>query len=256
MRDVNFDTLVGRFEKNIYESVKGQIRIRLLLEDLHRHVPELDRGSLHILDAGCGTGYLSSKLANTSHQFDLCDISAEMLDLAKTRFASLGEVKSAFHQVPIQGIQEHMNKACDLVMVHAVLEWLASPKEGLTSILGSVRPGGYLSLLFYNQYSLVYRHLIMGNYRRLNDRPLNGFGGTLTPINPLDPYEVENWLNDANMEIVCKTGIRTFYDYQTRQIKQERSFEDIYEMEARYARQQPFMYLGRYIHFLCFKPLS
>ena len=256
MSDVNFDTLADRFGKNIYESTKGKIRIKLLLDDVLDNIPCVDLGGLRILDAGCGSAYFSSMLAGAPHRFELCDISTEMLNQARARFELLPGVDASFHQIPLQNMQEHLDGESDLVLAHAVLEWLDKPLDGFKSVVACVRSGGYLSLLFYNKFSLVYRHLIMGNYRRLNDRALNGFGGTLTPINPLDPYDVESWVADAGLTVVRKTGIRTFYDYQTLQTKQGRSFEDTYEMESRYARQQPFMYLGRYIHFLCHKPAS
>ena len=253
MNDVNFDDLAQRFEKNIYESTKGKIRINLVSEDIQQHIPSFKQQPLDILDAGCGSAYFSAAVACPEHCYDLCDISSAMLGQARQRFKTLPHIQAEFHQFPLQQIGVQLDKQYDLVLMHAVIEWLAKPREGLASIVSSVRPGGYLSFLFYNRHSLVYRHLIMGNYRRLNDRDVKGFGGTLTPISPLDPYLVEQWVEEEGLDIVCKTGIRTFFDYQTRDVKQGRSFEDTFEMEHRYARQQPYMYLGRYIHFLCRK---
>ncbi len=253
--DKNFDDFAHRFEKNIYETTKGKLRLKLVSEDLVAGVPGIDKGGLCILDAGCGMGYMAALLAGMAHhQFTLCDISSAMLTRARRRFDDLPQTEVTFHQTAIQRAHDTFKKPFDLVLVHAVLEWLGQPKAALEAVLSAVRPGGYVSLLFYNRYALIYRHLVMGNYRRLNDRQVDGFGGTLTPTNPLDPYEVEHWLAEQGMDIVRKTGIRTFFDYQTRETKRSRSFEDTYEMEHRFARQQPFIYLGRYIHLLCKKP--
>ena len=256
LQDKNFDDFAERFGKNIYEHTKGKIRLQLLLEDFHDLVPFIEEGGLDILDAGCGIAYFSSMLANAQHKFTLCDISASMLAQARERFDNISNVDAEFHQLPVQEIHHRLERSYDVVCLHAVLEWLAEPKRGLESVFPLIKPGGYFSLLFYNRYSLVYKHLIMGNYRRLNDRDVNGFGGTLTPIHPLDPYEVEHWVESLGLTILRKTGIRTFFDYQMPDVKNGRSFEDTYEMEQRYARQQPFTYLGRYIHFLCQKPVN
>jgi S-adenosylmethionine-dependent methyltransferase len=85
------------------------------------------------------------------------------------------------------------------------------------------------------------------------ERPLEGFGGTLTPINPLVPQEMEQWLAGSGMKIVKKTGMRVFYDYLQPKTKQKRSFEDVFEMEQRFSREEPFLYLARYLHYVCEK---
>lgn len=251
LEDKNFDDFADRFEKNIYQQTKGKIRLHLTWEDIVETIPKVEAGGLDILDAGCGTAYFSSLLARAPHRFELCDISASMLAQAQARFQAIPDANVAFHQLPVQQIHTTLGRDYDLVMLHAVLEWLVHPKEALDAVLPLVRPEGYFSLLFYNRHSLVYRHLVMGNYRRLNDRDVKGFGGTLTPTNPLEPVEVEQWLTAQGMEIVRKTGIRTFFDYQPREVKTSRSFEDTLEMEKRYCREMPYLYLGRYLHFLC-----
>ncbi len=53
----------------------------------------------------------------------------------------------------------------DLVLCHAVLEWLAQPQQALHKLFGLIRPGGHLSLMFYNRDALIFRNLIRGNWR-------------------------------------------------------------------------------------------
>ena len=254
--DRNFDDFVTRFERNIYDSPKGQIRLQLLLEDLQNSVPGYGTGGLHILDAGCGSAMASSRIAALGHSLVLCDTSAAMLDQARARLGAVANSRAVFHHLPLQHLGTALNTQFDMVMAHAVLEWLADSRAGFDSLLPLVKPGGYLSLLVYNRHSLVYRHLIAGNYRRLNNRDVAGFGGTLTPTNPLDPYQVEAWIAQAGLTITCQTGMRCFYDYLTPQVKRERTMEEILQMEARYGRQKPFLYVARYIHYLCQRPAT
>jgi len=53
----------------------------------------------------------------------------------------------------------------DLVLFHAVIEWLAEPEAGLTAIAEKVKPDGHLSLLFYNRNAFVYTNVLKGRWR-------------------------------------------------------------------------------------------
>ncbi|MGD8525472.1 MAG: SAM-dependent methyltransferase, partial [Thioalkalispiraceae bacterium] len=74
---------------------------------------------------------------------------------------------------------------------------------------------------------------------------------TLTPISPLEPEMVYQWLEAEGLAILRKTGIRVMYDYMAGNVRSKRAFEDILEMEKCYAGQEPFRSLGRYIHVVC-----
>jgi len=52
------------------------------------------------------------------------------------------------------------------------------------------------------------------------------------------------------LTMLSRTGVRIIYDYLSREIRDQRSVEDILEMERRYCRQEAFIALGRYIHVL------
>ena len=55
--------------------------------------------------------------------------------------------------MPISGLftalfshcREHLDEPVDLVLLHAVLEWLKDPREVLNSLPTLTRPGGWLS---------------------------------------------------------------------------------------------------------------
>jgi S-adenosylmethionine-dependent methyltransferase len=81
--DRNFDDLVHKFRTHIYGSPKGTIRLAVLQRDIDLALEGVSKNiPLNILDAGAGAGTFSSRFAQQGHRVTLCDISANMLDLA------------------------------------------------------------------------------------------------------------------------------------------------------------------------------
>lgn len=253
--DRNFDDLARRFSANIYGSPKGQIRLAILQEDLDSLLTRIHgRAKLRILDAGCGLGYMALYLAQQGHEVVLCDHSAEMLQGAKQVFAKqVPAAKVTFIESAVQNLHQHVQGQFDLVLFHAVLEWVSDPQRTLEVLLRFIRSGGYFSLLFYNRNSLVMRNLLRGNFRKLVSEQYAGDPNSLTPTNPLLPEEVYDWLEALGLTVLSRTGVRIIYDYLSREIREQRSLDDIIQMERRFCRQEPFVALGRYMHVLAQK---
>lgn len=250
--DRNFDDLARRFTDNIYGSPKGRIRLAILQEDLDTLLSRFPANTpLRILDAGSGLGYMALYLAQRGHEVVLCDHSAVMLQRAKQLFAEQAPAaKVTFIESPVQALQQYVRGQFDVVLFHAVLEWVSEPQQTLQDLLRFLRPGGFFSLLFYNRNSLVMRNLLRGNFRKLAADQFAGDPKSLTPTNPLLPEDVLGWLAASGLTVLSRTGVRIIYDYLSREIREQRSFEDILEMERRYCRQEPFIALGRYMHVL------
>lgn len=250
--DRNFDDLARRFTDNIYGSPKGRIRLAILQEDLDTLLSRFPVDTpLRILDAGSGLGYMALYLAQRGHEVVLCDHSAVMLQRAKQLFAEQAPAaKVTFIESPVQALQQYVRGQFDVVLFHAVLEWVSEPQQTLQDLLRFLRPGGFFSLLFYNRNSLVMRNLLRGNFRKLAADQFAGDPKSLTPTNPLLPEDVFSWLAASGLTVLSRTGVRIIYDYLSREIREQRSFEDILEMERRYCRQEPFIALGRYMHVL------
>lgn len=250
-KDTNFDKHSQRFKKNIYDTDKGRLRLKLVSDDLFTNTPVLNDGSnLNILDAGCGMGQVSLLLAKQGHQLTLCDISADMLDIAEGNFNEAG-LSARFINSSIQELNQQHDQQYDLVVFHAVLEWLEQPKDVIASLKSRVKPGGYISLMFYNRNSIIFYNILKGNFRKIVKQDFKGHPGGLTPINPIDPAELDQWLDQAQIKVISKTGIRVFYDYLNKELKTTRSFEDILQMEQSYASAPTFNMMGRYIHYIC-----
>jgi len=251
-QDRNFDSLVDKFSKQIYQTQKGNLRLSLLKEDLaslRQHTTPLT-----IWDAGCGFAQISQWLAKAGHQLTLCDLSKKMLHQAQTQFEQ-AQLNAQFYHGAAQELAPQLPNF-EVILFHAVLEWLAKPKETLKIIVDKLQPKGYLSLLFYNRNALIYTNAIKGEWRipfLLKD----GYWGktkNLTPPHPHYPYEVLEWLNEWGFDIKIQTGIRVFNDYLTPEINKKTDAQALLDLEYRYCRHPTFKDMGRYIHILAQKP--
>jgi len=246
-QDRNFDSLIDKFEKKIYATAKGDWRLKLLKEDL---AFLQQKNTLKIWDAGCGFAQISQWFAERGHHLTLCDISKRMLQRAQNNFVQAG-LSARFHQQSAQSLAAQLPEF-DVVLFHAVLEWLAEPLTGLQSIAQRVRVGGHLSLLFYNRNAMVYSNTLKGGWRLknlLNDSYL-GRGKKLTPPNPQYPHAVIAELEQTGFEIIQHTGIRVFHDYLPPEALAQSSLEDLFTLEYRHCRLPTYRDMGRYIHIL------
>ena len=246
MNDRHFDELASRFAQKIYGGAKGAIRLAVLQADLAEVLPETP---LRVLDVGAGLGHMSLWLAERGHQVTLAEPAAPMLDGARARFAEAGR-QATFIQAPWQDLPGQLAEPFDLVICHAVLEWLAEPEAILAPLHQLTRPGGWLSLAFYNRDALVYRNLLKGHLRKLRSDSLAGEKQSLTPQKPLDPRTLRAQLEPI-WHVEKESGVRVFHDYMPREFQAKAELADLLEMELAHRRHPAFAGLGRYLHWIC-----
>lgn len=247
MKDRHFDALATRFANKIYGGAKGAIRLAVLQADLAEALPERP---LRVLDVGAGLGHMGAWLAAQGHEVTLAEPAAPMLAGARERFAEAG-LEGTFIQASWQELAEQPDgQTYDLVVCHAVLEWLADPAAILPALAQWVAPGGWLSLAFYNRDALVYRNLLKGHFRKLKADSLAGEKQSLTPQTPLDPRALEAQLAEA-WRVESRSGVRVFHDYMPADFQAKASTADLVAMELEYRRHPAFAGLGRYLHWLC-----
>ncbi|MFA5493498.1 MAG: methyltransferase domain-containing protein [Porticoccaceae bacterium] len=260
--DRNFDDLARRFRRNVYDRLKGDIRLAVLRRDMMEFVPGLAGEAvdgaadpLRILDAGGGQGQFSLTLAGLGHNVELCDISANMLAMARENHAAAGLAERAsFHHESIQSFCARQPLRFDVVLCHAVLEWVEDPQALLGYLLQALKPGGFLSLTFYNVNGLVMKNLLRANFDKVLAEDYRGFRGSLTPANPLNPGQVFGWLADLGLPVLCHSGIRCFHDYLLDPAQRNLAPQAQLALELRLSREDPFRGLGRYIHLLTRRP--
>lgn len=243
--DRNFDNLVEKFEQRVYGTLKGDLRLKLLKEDLHTFQQS---STLSIWDAGCGFAQISAWFAEMGHNLTLCDLSSKMLDRAQQHFTDQN-LSATFLHGAAQDLAIDLPQF-DLVLFHAVLEWLASPKATLKAVADKVAPKGHLSLLYYNRNSIVMSNALKGDWRLqflLNDHYM-GKGKRLTPPNPQFPNAVLDWLQQWGFTVKVETGIRVFHDYIPPAALEKTDSQELAELEYRYCRAPDFRHMARYIH--------
>lgn len=248
--DRNFDSLVHKFEKRVYNTVKGEWRLKLVKEDL----AQLQASDvLKVWDAGCGFAQVSQWLAEAGHQVTLCDLSKKMLHKAEQNFQA-ADLHAEFLHGAAQDLAPDLPDF-DLILFHAVLEWLATPLETLKTVADKVKPGGTLSLLFYNRHAFVYTNVLKGEWRWqfILDDAYIGKGKNLTPPNPQYPHEIFAAMTEWGFEIQTQTGIRVFHDYLTSEVSEKSDSEELFALEYQYCRMPTYRDMGRYIHLVARK---
>lgn len=240
--------MAEKFARNIYGTAKGRLRLKILRERMLAELP-LEKKGLKVLDAGGGLGQIACWLARKGHQVLLAEPAAEMLDYSAKRLQRSGV---ATLNAPIQNLAHRLPKdqqSFDLIVCHAVLEWLQQPKETLLELLQLLKPDGHLSLMFFNADGLLLANILRGNWQRVLEKPLQGKGKGkhLTPISPLQPNEVLEWLQQAGFEITATTGIRVFNDYLRLKLPPEATAMRLLNIERKFCQQEPWWRMGRYI---------
>lgn len=257
MQDRNFDDLAEKFEQNIYGTLKGQIRQCILRDELELILSTFPAGPLNVLDAGGGIGQMASLLAKKGHQVSLCDLSGEMLRRAEA-YASEQQTmdNTRFIHADIREVDQFLDKPIDLILFHAVLEWVSQPELILKKLYQLLLPGGVMSLMFYNIHGLTLQNLTLGNFAYLRAEMKKRKKRTLSPDYPREPAQVYQWLEQTGFIIESKAGIRVFSDLIRDMPPSANGEQGILEMEKKFSRQQPFLSLSRYIHVTARKPVQ
>ncbi|MDE0189157.1 MAG: methyltransferase domain-containing protein [bacterium] len=252
--DVSFDGIADEFECDIYGSTKGAVRLAVLWSVLNEDVPALADRPMRILDAGGGSGHMAVRLAGLGHSVVLCDVSEEMLAKATARAAEAGVGDSIdIRHMSIQQYADIADHKFDLVLCHAVLEWLEDPKSAVIDLARLVKPGGQLSVMFYNRFASLLKRTLAGDFEAaLGDYqtgPIRrGWGEGATA---LDYGMVVSWLEDQGLEVNAKAGIRIFHDHVVDKLDGPQRLTQLMELEKAVCRSEPFASLGQHTHLTC-----
>jgi len=241
MKNGSFDGIANKFDKNIYGTSKGQLRHALLK---HYLADELNTGhKMRVLDAGGGTGMMSREFAQNGHLVTLMDVSAESIAIAKERLSDFPDTR--FICSDISAVSEQF----DLIICHALLEWLEQPLLVINKLIEQLLPEGVLSLSFFNHDAMLFNNAIYGNFDYIQKGMKVRNEVRLNPHNPQSPQRVLEALQSKKDIIITHTaGIRCFHDYMRDTSMQSSHFEDILSLEKEYGSKAPFMWLGKYFY--------
>lgn len=265
--DRSFDAIADHFEKKVYGGLKGEIRLAVLRRDIFEYSAQMSEAlgrPLRILEVGAGLAQIAIELAAQGHNVVINDISANMLEKAKASAEKIDKkLDITWYVCPYQALEEKLaqteteteTEKFDLIMSHALLEWLAEPAAVMDFFDEHLTDDGALSVCFYNPASFDYRNLIMGNFNLL-DSLLDGNDykadnkKSLTPNHPVAKEEVESWLKAHDYQTVRSSGLRVFHDYAPLKRGGHNDPDAVIRMELRYSQLEPYKWLGRYLHIL------
>ena len=259
--DRSFDAIADHFEKKVYGGLKGDIRLAVLRRDLFEYCAQMSSTlgrPLRILDVGAGLAQIAIELATQGHTLVINDISANMLEKAQESAAQSSandeKLNITWYVCPYQELEEKLadkTEKFDLIMCHALLEWLAEPAAVMDFFDQQLSDNGALSLCFYNPASFDYRNLIMGNFNLLDNTDYKADNKkSLTPNHPVAKEEVEAWLKAHEYQTLIASGLRVFHDYSPLKRGGHNDPEAVIRMELRYSQLDPYKWLGRYLHLL------
>lgn len=264
----------------MYEQSSGRVRLEVLWEDLITNLPRLGRGEVRVLDAGGGAGELAIRLAQAGNEVVLSDPSRQMLARAETAIQEAGvAARVSFVPAPIQALKKTLEEQFDVIICHAVLNWVAEPEEVLGQLVRSLKPEGHLSLMFGNRNGWVLKRALSGDYgaalradeagsprapyeERLRFRQFRrlpsgwshkGWGDKAVP---LDETTVREWLTALGFVVQSKAGIRIFHDHLAPELITEDRIDELLALEKTLRNTEPFASLGRLTHFVCIAPAA
>ncbi len=153
------------------ETMYGRLSFdRLILWPWRRNLD-----GLRVLDAGCGTGPITVRMAveNPEIEITAIDLSEPSLDIARRlaeRFGVQDQIR--FMHLPIAQV-ERVGQEFDYILSVGVLHHLSDPLAGLQALAGVLAPDGGMALMLYGEYGLAWvKHLQKLLSDICGDRPI------------------------------------------------------------------------------------
>lgn len=247
--------------KTYLDSPHGRLRLEIIWHQMSRFMAQAwgaASGLLQILDVGCGTGELALRLAARGHAVTLLDPVDEMLYLAKEKAQVLEPPPARpprFLQASLEDAPELLERTTfDLLLCHAVMEYLVDPASALIPMRALVRPGGHLSLVALNRRQeplrLAIRDGKFDEARRavVEEESTDSLFGL--PRKGMTTEELSGLLETAGIEVVLREGIFVFSDYLPAEVLEDATQRPaLLRLEEEAGTRTPLKDMARYLHF-------
>lgn len=236
----------------------GRLYYSTAQANISRHLEQLERRPLHILDVGGGNGPDAVYFAERGHRVTLLDFSAEMLVDARRAAEERGIADHiVFQHADCAAIPRLFPEPrFDLVLCHNVLQYVDDVSALLHAICTPLKPHGLLSLMGMNRYSETYRAVFrQGNlaaaYAQLDasDEVTPLFGATMRLYTP---DEMTSALQALGSEVIGRYGVRCLSDYLPDDGRKDDPtfFAQIERLEHALAKTYPYYLLARYFQII------
>lgn len=141
-----FDAMAGSYDElepwytHLYRTVHALLR---------EHLAPRGRGPLRALDAGCGTGFQATLLADLGYATHGVDLSAGLLAVARRRLAGAALVRGTLEALPYRDASFDAATCCG-----STLSLVDDPARALAELARVLRPGGRLLVECEHRWSL------------------------------------------------------------------------------------------------------
>lgn len=120
----------------------------ILNKSLDRLCAELGKPESHILDLGCGTGYLTLPLLARGHRTTSVDLSHEMLEVLRQNIPEAMKRRATLHEIGVENFVETNAEPHDAVVLSALLHHLYDYESILRNLCARLPSGGCLLVFF------------------------------------------------------------------------------------------------------------
>jgi S-adenosylmethionine-dependent methyltransferase len=236
-----------------------RLKTDLGLSNLRKHLPAK---SLRILDAGGGNGYDALPLAREGYSIELVDYSEAMLKAARIDAEREGLLERIrFHHADAGELDRLFPQpSFDAAVCHNVLQFVGDVPGLLSSLAHALLPGGILSLISPNRFSMPYRKAFLDGDldEAFQDIGARNFRNRIfnTAVTEYSAGEIREWLPAAGLEFTAHYGIRCFADYwgdNETKLRPE-IWEKITKLEYALTDKEPYNLLARFWQIIARKP--
>lgn len=228
-----------------YRSVRGRVRLELVLERLGRALPP---PPVDILDAGGGTGAFAIPLARLGHKVTMLDQSAEWLERARASAAAAG-VDLRLVNAGLESLADADLGRFKVILCHAVLMYVEEPKDALRALRAAAAPNAVLSLLEKNRDGIALRPGLRGDYvearRLLSERESVGGLGVANRALSVDEWQV--MLRETGWSPDDWVGVRLFSDLAPDDLDTD-AYAGLVELERAAGALDPYRQVSRLVH--------
>jgi SAM-dependent methyltransferase len=140
-----YDDKIAQAYLNFLDSENGRIQQRVLTNAISLRLPR--NNTARLLDAGCGSGWLTYALSKTYENIEGCDGAPVFINFAKKFYP-----KIKFSLVDLEQPLLYQDNYFDSVILNMVAHDTLNQKQAFANLVATIKPGGQFIITIPNPY--------------------------------------------------------------------------------------------------------